>query len=71
MSSVNADATPDLESAKALHPPLVNDVVQNFAWQNVTVTVKDRATKQPRNILSNSSGSVNAGIITAPISRMR
>jgi ABC-type multidrug transport system ATPase subunit len=44
---------------------LTNDIVQTFSWENVTVTVKDRATKQPLDILSNVSGILEAGEILA------
>lgn len=44
---------------------LTNDVVQSFSWQDVTVTVKDRASKQPLDILSNVSGILEAGEILA------
>ena len=44
---------------------LTNDVVQSFSWQDVTVTVKDRASKQPLDILSNVSGVLEAGEILA------
>ncbi len=63
-------STPDIEriltnitverqaSAKAR---LENTTVHNFAWQAVTITVKDRATKQPKAILEKVNGFVNAG----------
>ncbi|CAE7009589.1 hypothetical protein P3342_003048 [Pyrenophora teres f. teres] len=44
---------------------LTNDVVQNFSWQDVTVTVKDRTSKEPIDILSNVSGIVEAGEVMA------
>jgi hypothetical protein len=40
---------------------LRNNVVQNLAWGDVTVTVPDRDTKQPKEILSAVSGCVAAG----------
>jgi len=40
---------------------LVNDSVQSFSWSNVTVTVNDRATKHPLDILSGVYGSIQAG----------
>lgn len=44
---------------------LTNDTVQNFSWSNVTVTVTDRATKKPLDILSGVSGMVEAGEVVA------
>jgi ABC-type multidrug transport system ATPase subunit len=44
---------------------LTNDTVDCFSWQDVTVTVKDRASKQPLAILSGVNGMVEAGEILA------
>ncbi|KAK8190481.1 ATP-binding cassette transporter-like protein [Phyllosticta capitalensis] len=44
---------------------LNNDTVQSYTWDQVTVTVKDRETKQPKKILDNVSGYVQAGEIIA------
>ena len=44
---------------------LTNDVVQRFTWENVTVTVKDRASKLPLDILCNVSGALEAGEVLA------
>lgn len=40
---------------------LTNDSVRSFGWEDITVTVKDRTTKQPLEILSGINGSVEAG----------
>lgn len=42
---------------------LKNTTVNNFAWRNVTVTVKDHKTKQPKEILRNVRGVIQAGKI--------
>jgi hypothetical protein len=44
---------------------LTNETVKSFSWDNVTVTVKDRATKQPLDILSGVNGIVEAGELLA------
>ncbi|KAF3483944.1 uncharacterized protein GIQ15_03268 [Arthroderma uncinatum] len=51
----------DLEANGDEHPFLMNATVDHFSWKSVTVTVKDRETKQPKAILSNASGYVNKG----------
>lgn len=33
-----------------------NNTVNDFSWRNLTVTVKDRHTKQPRNLMMESAG---------------
>lgn len=45
---------------------LKNTTVKHFVWQDVTVTVQDRATKQPKAILENVDGVVLAGLILFP-----
>ncbi|QKX61298.1 uncharacterized protein TRUGW13939_08446 [Talaromyces rugulosus] len=44
---------------------LVNNTVQDFSWKGLTVTVKDRATKEPRQLISEISGSVQQGELLA------
>ena len=44
---------------------LANKDVSVLSWHNLTVTVKDRATKQQRDILSNASGFVHRGEMMA------
>lgn len=51
----------DLEANGDEHPFLMNETVEHFSWKAVTVTVKDRETKQPKAILSGASGYVNKG----------
>jgi hypothetical protein len=40
---------------------LTNTAIRSYAWEGVTVTVKDRETKQPKAILSNINGIVKGG----------
>lgn len=65
MSASNHSADVEKNAAGLDHAHLMNDTVQSFAWKDVNVTVKDRATKQPLDILSNISGVVEAGEIIA------
>ncbi|KAF2472557.1 ATP-binding cassette transporter-like protein [Lindgomyces ingoldianus] len=44
---------------------LTNTAIRSFGWENVTVTVKDRSTKQPKDILSGVNGIVKAGEMLA------
>jgi hypothetical protein len=44
---------------------LNNDEVKSFGWADVTVTVKDRTSQQPIDLLSNVSGMVEAGEMMA------
>ncbi|KAF2870169.1 ATP-binding cassette transporter-like protein [Massariosphaeria phaeospora] len=57
---------PDVEKeAHFDYAHLSNNVVQDFSWENITVTVKDRETKQPKEILSGVNGLVQAGEMLA------
>ncbi|GES57307.1 ABC transporter [Aspergillus terreus] len=60
---LNGNHTPDLEGNE--HQFLMNHSVHSFSWSDLTVTVKDRRTKQPRNLIDGSSGSVQAGELVA------
>jgi hypothetical protein len=43
---------------------LLNSTINNITWRGVTVTVKDRETKQPKAIVDNVEGIVEAGLST-------
>lgn len=51
----------DVEQKVVDEAYLRNTTVHNFTWQGVTVTVKDRKTKQPKVILDGIDGTVRAG----------
>jgi len=40
---------------------MFNNVVRSLSWSNLTLTVEDRSTKQPRDLISRVSGHVKAG----------
>ncbi|KAL4897967.1 P-loop containing nucleoside triphosphate hydrolase protein [Aspergillus ambiguus] len=60
---LKGDQTPDLERDD--HQFLMNHSVRNFSWTDLTVTVKDRRTKQPRNLIDGSNGTVQQGELVA------
>lgn len=52
----------DVEKGAAVdYAHLTNTTVHSFSWENVTVSVKDRKTNQPLDILSGVDGIVEAG----------
>ncbi|PKS04912.1 hypothetical protein jhhlp_008277 [Lomentospora prolificans] len=57
--------TNDLELGHVPTAPLINDIVDNFAWRDMHVLVKDRATGKPLSILSEPAGLVHAGEMLA------
>lgn len=44
---------------------LTNTNIRSFGWKGVTVTVKDRQTQQPKNLLNEVNGLVKAGELLA------
>lgn len=59
--SVSNPSVEDVEKGKADYAHLENATVHSFSWRDVTVTVKDRRTKQPLEILAGVDGIVEAG----------
>lgn len=51
----------DVEKAGGDYAHLTNKTIRSFGWESVTVNVNDRETKQPKTIVSNVSGVVQAG----------
>lgn len=52
----------DIEKRGGIFEQLNNTTVRSFGWQGVTVTVKDRQTKRPKDILQGVNGVVKAGM---------
>lgn len=63
--SVSNHSTDVEKDAAGGYAHLTNETVHRFSWSDVTVTVKDRATKQPLDILSGVNGVVEAGEMLA------
>ncbi|KAF5681111.1 ATP-binding protein [Fusarium heterosporum] len=61
----NSTETMDSEQRPVVEKHLFNSTIKNFTWRGVTVTVKDRETKQPKKIVDNVEGIVEAGEICA------
>jgi uncharacterized membrane protein len=61
-STMTAEDSLDVEKIGLDSALLTNHLVQSFSWENVTVTVKDRRTKQALELLSNVRGIVKAGM---------
>lgn len=51
----------DVEKNATTDDLLRNTTVRSVSWSGVTVTVKDRETKQPKVIVDNAEGYVEAG----------
>lgn len=54
----------DLERNDARHF-LTNASVSQFSWNGLNVTVKDRQTKEPRDLIHDISGDVRQGMYLA------
>ncbi|WXC65773.1 hypothetical protein SNK03_011561 [Fusarium graminearum] len=65
MALKGSDHSMDSEQRPVAEKHLVNTTIKNFTWSNATVTVKDRETKQPKAIVDDVQGIVEAGEICA------
>jgi ABC-type sugar transport system ATPase subunit len=60
-----AKSSDDIEKGSTDYAHLTNESVHSFSWEDVTVTVKDRTSKQLIDILSGVNGMVEAGEMLA------
>ena len=51
----------DVEKNGGDYAHLTNTSIKSFGWEGISVTVKDRQTKQPKDILSSVNGMIKAG----------
>ncbi|CAN9417023.1 unnamed protein product [Alternaria alternata] len=65
MSSSSTTRDVEKGNAGSNYAHLSNDEVKSFSWEDVTVTVKDRVSKEPIDLLSNVSGMIEAGEMMA------
>ncbi|KAI9711428.1 MAG: hypothetical protein M1812_007173 [Candelaria pacifica] len=65
MAPSNSDLLSDVEQKVGLQSYLKNTAIRNFAWQNITVTVKDSQSKQQKAILDGIQGYVEPGKMCA------
>ena len=59
--TTKGEAEVDVEKLARGDDILINNDVVDYSWSGITVTVEDRITKKPKEILSNISGHVKAG----------
>jgi hypothetical protein len=64
MPSSNLSSHVDIEKCTAgvYYAHLTNTTVHGYSWEDVTVTVKDRGTKETIDLLSGVNGLVEAGM---------
>jgi hypothetical protein len=65
VSGYDNEIVKDVEKGHELSRHLTNNALSSFSWSDVGVTVEDRKTKKPIQILSSSYGSVQAGSVVA------
>lgn len=61
LSKNGAGRTRDVEKLQTEDPHAVNDTVHTLSWSKIAVTVKDKQSKQSRDLLHNVNGHVKAG----------
>jgi hypothetical protein len=69
ISTRHVNAPKDLEKGHELSRHLTNNALTSFSWSNISVTVEDRKTKEPLQILTSSHGSIQAGEVVALMGR--
>jgi hypothetical protein len=60
-NQMSANASSDTERQNSHEFYMFNDVVHSLSWSNLSLTVEDRSTKKPKDLVSNVSGRINAG----------
>lgn len=58
---MESPVAPDVEKNGGDYAHLTNTSIKSFGWEGISVTVKDRQTKQPKDILSSVNGMIKAG----------
>lgn len=61
--SSERDGPGDVEGNKTEQAFLLNDIVPNFSWQKLVFTVKDRQTKESKDLICDVNGSVEKGTL--------
>ncbi|KAG9765708.1 putative ABC transporter, partial [Aureobasidium melanogenum] len=62
---MTANPPPDTESQNNHKSHVHNGLVHSLSWLNISLTVEDRSTKQPKDLVANVSGRVEAGEVLA------
>ncbi|KAI4775479.1 putative ABC transporter [Aureobasidium sp. EXF-3400] len=62
---MSAHLSSDTERQNSHEFYMFNDVVHSLSWSNITLTVEDRSTKQPKDLVSNVNGRIKAGEVLA------
>ncbi|KAG9765205.1 putative ABC transporter, partial [Aureobasidium melanogenum] len=56
-----ADTSSDIESPNVHEFYMFENVIHSLSWSKITLTVEDRSTKQPKDLVSGVSGYIKAG----------
>lgn len=60
-NQMSANPSSDTERQNSHEFYMFNDVVHSLSWSNITLTVDDRSTSQPKDLIGNVSGHIKAG----------
>ena len=60
-NQMSANPSSDTERQNSHEFYMFNDVVHSLSWSNITLTVDDRSTSQPKHLIRNVSGHIRAG----------
>ncbi|KAI4842430.1 putative ABC transporter, partial [Aureobasidium sp. EXF-8846] len=60
-----ANLSSDMESQSNHEFHMPKDLIQSLSWSNISLTIEDRSTKQPKDLVADVCGSVEAGRASA------
>jgi hypothetical protein len=61
----------DMESQSNHEFYVHKDLIQSLSWSNISLTVEDRSTKQPKDLVADVCGCIEAGKCSATFFQQR
>jgi hypothetical protein len=66
-----ANLSLDMESQSNHEFHVHKDLIQSLSWSNISLTIEDRSTKQPKDLVANVCGRIEAGKCSATFFQQR
>lgn len=60
-NQMTANLTLDIESQSTHESHVPKDLIQSLSWSNISLTVQDRSTKQPKDLVADVCGCIETG----------
>jgi ABC-type multidrug transport system ATPase subunit len=62
---MTANLSLDIESQSTHESYVPRDLIQSLSWSNISLTVEDRSTKQPKDLVADVCGCIEAGMCSS------